>query len=103
MSDNDQPEPLCSVENPWQAQHASDARGMRERPNRLSPLPLLRMTDGMPCREAAAMLGVNAGTLQKWRNGETEIGLHYAQADRIAIRHLGTHPSNVWGQEWWKV
>jgi hypothetical protein len=73
------------------------------RANRLSPLPLLQLTEGMPCRDAAAMLGINAGTLQKWRNGDTHIGLHYAHADRIAIRNLGTHPANVWGVEWWKL
>jgi len=78
----------------------SDAR---ERPNRLSPLPLLLLTEGMPCRDGASMLGINTGTLQKWRNGETAIGLHYAQADRIAVRHLNTHPSLLWGRDWWRV
>ena len=73
------------------------------RANRLSPVPLLQLTEGMPCRDAAAMLGINTGTLQKWRNGETHIGLHYAHADRIAIRNLGTHPANLWGAEWWKL
>tara|TARA_R110000868_G_scaffold347228_2_gene608292 strand:+ start:254 stop:520 length:267 start_codon:yes stop_codon:yes gene_type:complete len=75
----------------------------RERPNRLSPLPLLKLTEGMPCRDGASMLGINTGTLQKWRNGETAIGLHYAQADRIAVRHLGIHPSSLWGRDWWRV
>ena len=63
----------------------------------------LRITEDMPCREAAAFLGVNAGTLQKWRNGDIETGLHYARADRIAIKNLGKHPADVWGQDWWKV
>ena len=94
--DNDQQEQLPAIVNLWHNKQ-------RDKPNRLSPLPLLRMTDHMPCRDAAAMLGINAGTLQKWRNGEIETGLHYAQADRIAIRSLGVHPSFVWGAEWWKV
>jgi len=75
----------------------------RERIARLSPEPLLRITADMPCRDAAALLGINVGTLQKWRNGETQIGLHYARADRIAVRNLGQHPSNIWGAEWWKA
>lgn len=79
-----------------------DVWTQRERPARLSPEPLLNMTRDLPVREAAAMLGINVGTLQKWRTGESQLGLHYATADRIAIR-LGTHPAVLWGREWWKV
>ena len=78
-------------------------RQVRERPVRLSPLPLVRMTENMPCREAAAMLGVNTGTLQKWRNGEIQQGLHYARADKIACQQLGVHPASIWGKDWWLV
>lgn len=49
------------------------------------------------------MLGVNAGTLQKWRNGETQQGLHYARADKIACQSLGVHPTAIWGKDWWRV
>jgi len=75
----------------------------RQRAPRLSPEPLVRMVEGMTCRDAAAYLGVNAGTLQKWRNGETRQGLHYAKADTIACRALGVHPSAIWGREWWSL
>lgn len=88
-----------AVEDVWQSVRATT----RERPVRLSPLPLVRIVDGMSCREAAAMLGINTGTLQKWRNGETAQGLHYARADRIAVQQLGVHPTAIWGQAWWKV
>jgi transposase-like protein len=53
------------VSNVWTT--AQPRTTARERPVRLSPEPLVKIVDGMPCREAAAMLGINAGTLQKWR------------------------------------
>jgi hypothetical protein len=96
---DDQKEQTPNIINIWQ----DESLAKRLRPNRLSPSPLLRITDGMACRDAAAMLGINAGTLQKWRNGQIETGLHYAQADRIAIRKLGVHPATVWGSDWWRV
>ena len=74
-----------------------------KRPTRLSPEPLLVLTRDMPVRDAAAMLGINVGTLQKWRNGDTQVGIHYATADRIAVRHLNTHPSLIWGNDWWQI
>ena len=86
-----------AVDNVWLATTA------RERPIRLSPEPLVRIVEGMPCREAAALLGINAGTLQKWRNGETQQGLHYAKADQIACNALGVHPTAIWGKQWWQV
>jgi hypothetical protein len=91
---------LPAVNNIWRE---SNTKQTRERPIRLSPVPLIQMVEGMPCREAAAMLGVNAGTLQKWRNGETQQGLHYARADRIACQSLGVHPTAIWGKDWWLV
>ena len=104
MNEDALPESPPSVLNLWNTAGESGSHGTeRDRPQRLSPLPLLRITDGMPCREAATFLGINAGTLQKWRNGETETGLHYARADRIAIKNLGKHPADIWGQDWWKV
>lgn len=99
MNTDEQPQSLPSINNPWD----TDNKSSRDKPQRLSPLPLLRITEDMPCREAAAFLGINAGTLQKWRNGDIETGLHYARADRIAIKALGKHPADVWGKEWWQV
>ena len=87
-----------AVEDVWQP-----SPNTRERPVRLSPDPLVKLVEGMPCREAANMLGINAGTLQKWRTGDTEQGLHYARADRIACQALGVHPTAIWGQAWWQV
>lgn len=89
------------INNVWQ--DAPRVTQQRERANRLSPLPLVRIVEGMPCRDGAAMLGINAGTLQKWRNGETQQGLHYARADRIACNALGVHPTAIWGEQWWRV
>jgi len=86
-----------SVNNVWHG------KTYRERPQRLSPEPLVKLVDGMPCRDAAALLGINAGTLQKWRNGNTQHGIHYARADEIACRALGVHPTAIWGNDWWRV
>lgn len=80
-----------------------DVWGKRERPARLSPEPLLRFVEGLTCRDAAEALGVNPGTIVKWRAGETSVGLHYAKADRIAVKHLRMHPSVIWGIEWWRL
>lgn len=101
MNTDEQSETVPQIENPWDNNSSFDS--LRDSPKRLSPLPLLRITNDMPCREAAAFLGVNAGTLQKWRNGDIETGLHYARADRIAVKALGKHPAEVWGSDWWKV
>jgi len=46
-----------------------DVWSKRERPGRLSPEPLLRFVADLPCREAAEALGVNPGTMVKWRSG----------------------------------
>lgn len=80
-----------------------DVWSKRERPGRLSPEPLLRFVVDLPCREAAEALGVNPGTMVKWRAGNFEPGIHYAKADRIAVKHLRTHPATIWGQEWWSL
>ncbi len=90
------PDETPTIEDAW-------AGAKRERIARLSPEPLLRIVQDMACRDAAAFLGVNVGTLQKWRNDETSIGLHYARADRIAVRNLGKHPSAIWGADWWRA
>jgi len=74
----------------------------RERIARLSTTPILRAVDGLPVREAASLLDVNVGTLMKWRASEGEATIHYARADRIAIR-LGVHPSAMWGRAWWSL
>ena len=92
------------IETPDEAQpQVVDVWSRRERPPRLSPEPLLRYVADLPCREAAAALGINPGTRVKWRAGDFEPGIHYAKADRIAIKNLRTHPSVVWGQEWWRL
>lgn len=74
----------------------------RERIKRLSTTPLLRAVHDLPVRDAAETLGVNVGTLVKWRASEGACTIHYARADRIAIR-LGVHPSVMWGREWWNL
>lgn len=74
----------------------------RERIARLSTAPVLRAVNDLPVREAAVMLGVNVGTLMKWRASEGAATIHYARADRIAIR-LGVHPSAMWGRDWWTL
>jgi len=74
----------------------------RERIARLSTAPVLRAVNDLPVREAAVMLGVNVGTLMKWRASEGAATIHYARADRIAIR-LGVHPSAMWGRDWWSL
>jgi DNA-directed RNA polymerase specialized sigma24 family protein len=74
----------------------------RERTARLSTTPLLRVVHDLPVRDAADLLGVNVGTLMKWRASEGTSTIHYARADRIAIR-LGCHPSAMWGREWWSL
>jgi hypothetical protein len=74
----------------------------RERIARLSCEPVLRAVGELPVRDAAELLGVNVGTLMKWRASEGSATIHYARADRIAIR-LGVHPSAMWGREWWNL
>lgn len=82
----------AGVENAWK----------RERIARLSTEPVLRAVSDLPVREAAEKLGINVGTLVKWRASEGTATIHYARADRIAIR-LGVHPSAMWGREWWTL
>jgi hypothetical protein len=81
-----------SVEDVWK----------RERVARLSTTPILRVVNDLPVRDAADLLGVNVGTLMKWRASDGSATIHYARADRIAIR-LGCHPSAMWGREWWSL
>jgi hypothetical protein len=81
-----------SVEDVWK----------RERVARLSTTPILRVVNDLPVRDAADLLGVNVGTLMKWRASEGSATIHYARADRIAIR-LGYHPSAMWGKDWWSL
>jgi hypothetical protein len=74
----------------------------RERTARLSTTPILRAVEDLPVRDAAQILGINVGTLVKWRASEGECTVHYARAERIAIR-LGSHPAYLWGREWWQI
>lgn len=55
--------------------------------------PGASFTDGM----CAEMLGVSARQVQRWL---TEDRLTVSYADRLAIRRLGVHPSEIWGSEW---
>ena len=75
----------------------------RERPPRFSPDPLLRIVDGLSMRDAADVLGVNPGTITRWRNSSDEnpSSIHFVKADEIAVR-VGVHPASIWGQAWWK-
>jgi transcriptional regulator with XRE-family HTH domain len=63
----------------------------------------MRIVDGLSMRDAAEVLGVNPGTITRWRNpeGERRPSIHFAKADEIAIR-IGFHPAEIWGAEWWK-
>jgi len=48
----------------------------------------------------ANKLGVNVGTVRKWlKNPEATV--LWIIADRIAIKKLGVHPANIWGELWW--
>jgi hypothetical protein len=47
----------------------------------------------------AEMLGTTRRAVTRWRS----IGLNERQADELAVRHLGVHPSVVWGAEWWRT
>lgn len=82
----------AGVENVWK----------RERIARLSTTPVLKAVEGLPVRDAAERLGVNVGTLVKWRASEGNATIHYSRADKIAIR-LGVHPSQMWGRDWWSL
>jgi transcriptional regulator with XRE-family HTH domain len=75
----------------------------RERPPRFSPDPLLRIVDGLSMRDAADVLGVNPGTITRWRNSTPDhpATIHFVKADEIAVR-VGVHPAAIWGQEWWR-
>jgi hypothetical protein len=63
----------------------------------LSTTPILRVVNDLPVRDGADLLGVNVGTLMKWRASEGSATIHYARADRIAIR-LGLPPFSDVGQ-----
>jgi plasmid maintenance system antidote protein VapI len=63
----------------------------------LSPTPLLRrFDDTTSIREIAEKLGVHDATVSAWRAGQQ---IHWLNADSIAVR-LGTHPSELWGDDW---
>jgi DNA invertase Pin-like site-specific DNA recombinase len=56
--------------------------------------------EGTSVYTIADALGVTPPTVRKWiKNPETTI--HFNQADIIAIKHLGLHPANIWGELWW--
>ncbi len=81
-----------SVEDVWK----------RERTARLTTEPILAKVADLPVREAADLLGVNVGTLMKWRASEGTATVHFARADKIAVR-LGVHPCAMWGRTWWTI
>jgi hypothetical protein len=62
----------------------------------LAAAPLLdRLSGTVP--EIAQALGVSDRTIQRMRT----TGIDPYLADEIAIRHLGMHPWEIWGDEWW--
>jgi hypothetical protein len=62
----------------------------------LPAAPLLdRLSGTVP--EIAQALGVSDRTIQRWR----ATGIDPYLADQIAIKHLGMHPWEIWGDEWW--
>jgi hypothetical protein len=48
--------------------------------------------------EIAEILGVSRQRVSQWRNGD-RIGVF--KADEYAVKVLGVHPCEVWGEEWW--
>lgn len=46
-------------------------------------------------------LGVGRTAVNNWRNNRNYL-LNAYRADRIAIR-IGTHPSMLWGRQWWET
>jgi hypothetical protein len=63
----------------------------------LSPTPLLkRFDDTTSTTQIAKQLGVHEATVSAWRLGQQ---IHWLNADSMAVR-LGTHPAEVWGDDW---
>lgn len=63
----------------------------------LSAQPLLRRFDStMSQEQIAKRLGVHASAVSAWQRGGQ---IHWLTADSIAVR-LGTHPAEVWGDDW---
>jgi hypothetical protein len=53
-----------------------------------------------PVQEIADRLGITPATVRKWQK-DPDKTINYNIADRIAIKGLGMHPANVWGELWW--
>lgn len=63
----------------------------------LSPKPILRRFDDTTSQqEIAKTLGVHPTAVSQWQRGGR---IHWILADTIAVR-LGTHPAELWGDEW---
>lgn len=48
----------------------------------------------------AERLKITPATVRKWMKNPDHT-INYNVADRIAIKGLGMHPANVWGELWW--
>lgn len=76
----------------------------RTRKKRLSSLnlpaaPFLALwEEGTSSSVVAEACGTTRSSIRRWQ----EIGLHPIVADRVCIR-VGLHPSDVWGDEWWRI
>lgn len=63
--------------------------------------PLLDLFyEDTPVQEIADRLGLTPATVRRWQK-EPDKTINYNLADRIAIKGLGMHPANVWGELWW--
>ena len=81
------------------------------RKTRKGPTPLPRLFDARvllalfdeECDDTliGQALGVGRTQVNNWRNNKTFL-LNAYHADRIAIR-IGTHPSMLWGRQWWET
>jgi hypothetical protein len=79
------------------------------RKRRMGPKPLPRLFDARilidlfdeECDDTliGESLGVGRTQVNRWRNNRSYLLTAY-HADRIAIR-IGTHPSLLWGRQWW--
>lgn len=67
-------------------------------------LPVKPLLDRFPPdakpSEIAAALKVNVSTVRKWMENPDKT-IFFNTADRIAIKNLGIHPANIWGELWW--
>lgn len=67
-------------------------------------LPVKNIIDRLPpdCTplELAEYAGINVGTARRWLS-QPNHKINYLTADKIAIKGIGVHPANIWGELWW--